>query len=258
VLLCWVLICACSSTPAEVGTVVKVVDGDSLHVRLANGVEKVRLLGVDTPELGHRDATAEYLAVEAAEFTRGLAQDQRVELEIDPQGDTRDRYGRALRYVWLPDGRMLNATIISEGYGHAYTRFPFSRLEEFRRLEGEAREGGRGLWDPDARLELTAAQAADHVGSTAEVCGTVASTKYAESSRGQPTYLNLERPYPEQLLTIVIWGNDRRTFGKPEVRYDGKRLCVIGKIELFRGRPEIVARDPSQVVVVENPRQDGP
>lgn len=239
----------CSWAVEEVGTVVKVIDGDSLEVELSDRIEKVRLLGIDTPEMGRKDRVAEYLAVEATAFTRKLAEGKRVKLETDPHGDTRDRYGRALRYVYLPDERMLNAVILAEGYGHAYTRFPFSRAEEFRRLEREAREAGRGLWNPEALPRLTADEAADHIGSMATVCGTVASTKFAKRSNGQPTYLNLGRPYPEQLLTIVIWGTDREGFEKPESRYFGKRICVTGKIRWFKGRPEIIARDPSQIVI---------
>jgi micrococcal nuclease len=244
-----VLACSCSSAAEEVGAVVKVVDGDSLEVELGSGMEKVRLIGVDTPEMGRKNQVVEFFAVEAAAFTRELAQGKRVRLEKDPEGNTRDRYGRALRYVYLPDGRMLNAVIVSEGYGHAYTRYPFSRLEEFRKLEREARDAGRGLWTADVMPTLTAAEAADHVGSTATVCGTVASTKFAQRSNAQPTYLNLDRPYPDQLLTVVIWGTDREAFGEPEARYSGKSICVTGKVELFKGRPQIIARDPSQIVV---------
>ena len=59
----------------------------------------------------------------------------------------RDRYGRLLRYVYLPDGTLLNALIVSEGYGFAYTKYPFRRMKEFRRLERTARAEGNGLWE---------------------------------------------------------------------------------------------------------------
>ena len=58
----------------------------------------------------------------------------------------KDRYGRTLAFIFLEDGTLLNAEIIRQGYGYAYTQFPFSRMEEFRRLEGEARDARRGLW----------------------------------------------------------------------------------------------------------------
>ncbi len=56
------------------------------------------------------------------------------------------QYGRILAYVYLNDGTFVNAEIIRQGYGHAYTRFPFTSLEAFRQLEREAWEAGRGLW----------------------------------------------------------------------------------------------------------------
>ena len=67
-------------------------------------------------------------------------------LEADPQDSDRDKYGRWLRYVYLPDGTLYNAQLISQGYGFAYVAFPFSKLDQFRNLETAAREQGRGLW----------------------------------------------------------------------------------------------------------------
>jgi hypothetical protein len=95
--------------------------------------------------------------------------------------------------------------------------------------------------------KLTAAEAKNHVGEKATVCGTVASTHCAEKSKGQPTFLNLDEPYPKQIFTIVIWGKDRPKFGEPEKKYRDKRVCVTGAITAHRGTPEIVASDPAQI-----------
>ncbi len=73
-----------------------------------------------------------------------MVQGKRVRLEYD--WERRDKYGRTLAYFYLEDGTFLNSEIIRQGYGFAYTRFPFKYLEEFRKLEQEAREAGRGLW----------------------------------------------------------------------------------------------------------------
>jgi micrococcal nuclease len=86
---------------------------------------------------------------EAAAFTRSLAEGKQVRLEFDHE--RRDTYGRTLAYVYLPDGSLLNETIIREGYGFAYTRFPYQRMERFRELERQAREQGRGLWAGEHR-----------------------------------------------------------------------------------------------------------
>jgi DNA/RNA endonuclease YhcR with UshA esterase domain len=98
-----------------------------------------------------------------------------------------------------------------------------------------------------AEKTLTATEAKDHIGGQATVCGKVVSTRYAESSRGSPTFLNFDQPYPNQVFTLLIWGSDRSKFGDPETSYRGKRICVTGKISDYKGVPEIVANAPSQV-----------
>lgn len=130
-------------TPPEAGyeLVVKVIDGDTL--KLAGG-ERVRLIGVDTPETKHPRKAMQCFGEEAYRFTRGMAEGKKVKLEYDWQ--PRDRYGRLLGYVYLPDGTFLNAEILKQGFAFAYTRYPFKYLEEFRQYEREARDEGRGLW----------------------------------------------------------------------------------------------------------------
>lgn len=98
-----------------------------------------------------------------------------------------------------------------------------------------------------AQRKLSATEAKDHVGETATVCGTVASTRYAATTRGQPTFLNVDKPYPNQIFTVVIWGSNRGKFGSPETEFRGKRICVTGEIREYRGKPEIVADYPKQI-----------
>jgi hypothetical protein len=100
-----------------------------------------------------------------------------------------------------------------------------------------------------AQSIYTADQAKNHVGERATVCGVVASAHLAASSKGQPTFLNLDKPYPSQIFTILIWGSDRAKFGNPERDYARKNICVSGAIEEYRGTPEIIARSPSQIEV---------
>ena len=119
----------------------RAVDGDTLL--LANG-ERVRLIGVDTPETKHPQKPVERFGKEASLFTNKMVEGKQVRLEYDWQ--RRDKYNRLLAYVYLSDGTFLNAEIIKQGYGFAYTKYPFKYLEEFRKYEREARENGRGLW----------------------------------------------------------------------------------------------------------------
>jgi len=94
---------------------------------------------------------------------------------------------------------------------------------------------------------LTAPQAKDHVEEMATVCDIVASATFAARTKGSPTFLNLGTPYPDQIFTAVIWGSDRPKFHQPEVQYRGKRLCVTGRIKMFRGHPEIIVKELSQI-----------
>jgi len=90
--------------------------------------------------------------------------------------------------------------------------------------------------------------AINHIGEEAIVCGNVASTHFSSRSKGQPTFINLNRPYPNQIFTVLIWGSDRSKFpGAPENYYSNKRICVSGKIQQYKGAPEIVARSVNQI-----------
>lgn len=93
---------------------------------------------------------------------------------------------------------------------------------------------------------LTPAQAAAHVGRTATVCGSIASTHYAERSDGQPTFINLDKPYPDPIFTIVIFGDYRAKFSPPPETWSG-HVCVTGKITSFHGKAEMKVFDPSQI-----------
>ena len=122
------------------------IDGDTIRVRHQGKTFTVRLIGVDSPETKHPTKAVQYLGREASAFTKAHLEGKTVRLEKDPIGDTVDRYGRWLRYVYL-DGQNFNARLIREGYAHAYRRFPFSKRKEFIGLEEQARQRGIGLWN---------------------------------------------------------------------------------------------------------------
>jgi len=125
----------------------RVVDGDTLL--LDNGV-RVRLLGVNTPEIPHDDKPAEPLGYEAADFTRRLVEGKDVTLEYDKERV--DDYGRTLAYVYI-DGRMLNETLIEEGFSQAVTRHPYrsDRKKLFEAAEVRARAKKIGFWSLPGR-----------------------------------------------------------------------------------------------------------
>ena len=90
-------------------------------------------------------------------------------------------------------------------------------------------------------------EASRHIGEQTTICGTVYSGYYAQNSRGKPTFINLDGRYPNQKFTVVIWGNNRHKFRSPEKQYNGKRICVTGIIDSYRGIPQIDVSNKGQI-----------
>jgi hypothetical protein len=90
-------------------------------------------------------------------------------------------------------------------------------------------------------------KAGAHIGETAKICGNVAKGTYALKDKGSPTFLNLDKAYPNEIFTVVIWGEDREKFGTPENDYLYKDICLNGAVEQGPRVPQIVARDRKQI-----------
>ena len=136
------------SPPIAAGTVVRVVDGDTIIVRGSGGrTADVRLIGIDTPETVDPRRPVGCYGPEASAFAKRLLTGRRVVLRYDRE--TTDRYGRSLAYVWLagPRTAFVNARLVELGYARAYP-FPPNTAHEalFASLEREAALAGRGLW----------------------------------------------------------------------------------------------------------------
>jgi hypothetical protein len=94
--------------------------------------------------------------------------------------------------------------------------------------------------------DIPSAQAKDHIGETATVCGKVADARYLETG-SHVTFLNFDTPFPNHTFTGFIPGDSRAKFGTPEKDYLGKEVCLTGKIQDYNGKPEIVLSDPQQI-----------
>ncbi len=109
------------------------------------------------------------------------------------------------------------------------------------------------VYQPEPRdtrpdLQISAFEASDHIGERAVVCGIVESANFIPSIDGEPTFLNLGRPYPDQPFTVVIWGEDRgRWTVPPEERYLTRHICVTGTIRDHEGTPQIRVREPYRI-----------
>ncbi|HLC76193.1 MAG TPA: lamin tail domain-containing protein [Candidatus Peribacterales bacterium] len=144
--------------PSRVGErigaeVVSVVDGDTIDVDIGGIRERVRMIGIDTPETVHPKKSIEKFGREASEFTKKILLGKNIFLEFDEE--ERDKYNRMLAYVLLMDGTNVNGELIRRGFAYAYLRFPFAYSALFRAYEDEARKAKIGLWaDEEATDEI--------------------------------------------------------------------------------------------------------
>jgi micrococcal nuclease len=143
----------------EYAVVINVIDGDTYEAKIGNSVEKIRLIGIDTPEKYenyklYADTqrtkkninTIKRLGNIASDYAEKLVKGKKVKLVKEIQGDERDKYGRLLRYVYLEDGTFVNLKLIKDGYANVYTKYDYSLREDFISAERYARENKLGLW----------------------------------------------------------------------------------------------------------------
>ncbi|MBI2356109.1 MAG: thermonuclease family protein [Candidatus Doudnabacteria bacterium] len=138
------------TSESQLYSVVKVVDGDTIDISLDNKIQRVRLIGLDTPEIVDSDSLVECFGPEASNKAKELMSGKKVKLEADSSQDNLDKYNRLLRYVFVGD---LNVSkeMIRLGYAEEYTyNKPYKYQGEFKQAEAEAIAAERGMWADEA------------------------------------------------------------------------------------------------------------
>lgn len=131
--------------PGETVTIMHITDGDTVVIMRGGRADRLRLIGIDTPETAQSPRGEEPFADEATEALRVLVRDTEVTLRLDV--GVRDTYGRLLGYIHSSDGTFVNAEMVRRGWARPVTVPPNVHFaEEFARLAAEAREAGRGIW----------------------------------------------------------------------------------------------------------------
>jgi micrococcal nuclease len=140
-------------------TVTKIVDGDTIDVMFANGsTERIRLLGVDTPETHVENQPEEFEGIDSTDYLREWGRKatnytqkhlhgEEVRLEYDDISDRRGNYGRLLAYVYLPNDTMYNEMLLKNGHARVYDEAEIEYMDRFQELEKEAIENNKGLWN---------------------------------------------------------------------------------------------------------------
>jgi len=136
-----------SISSSELYEVVKVVDGDTIHITIDGKKETVRLIGINTPETVDPRKPVECFGVEASNKAKELLEGKKVRVETDASQGERDKYGRLLAYVFREDGLFVNNYMVAEGYAYEYTyRLPYKYQAEFKAAQQVAEKSGKGLW----------------------------------------------------------------------------------------------------------------
>lgn len=230
-----------SSSTHKDGVVTAVFDGDTIRVKFNNGVEKkVRLIGVDAPEMDDSREEVAFRAHMAKRFTFYYLYKKAVKLTYDWQ--LKDTYGRLLAYVWI-DKRLFNDFIIREGFAFVFFNFPFREdfQKEFKESEEIARKEERGLWNEGDFLRIRAFNAKRHLGKLISVeyrCASLETKRkfvFIHSSRGEFAAL-----IPQDSLSLF----------PPYRSFLNRNVLVTGFLEEFKGQPQIVLYFPRQIKII--------
>jgi micrococcal nuclease len=218
------------------GTVVVVYDGDTIRIKFDSGEErKVRLIGIDTAEIGETPHKAPLEALLAKRFTFHHLFRQRVKLTYENEKE--DRFGRLLAYVWK-ENRLFNRFILEKGFARVFYRFSYALKDEFIRAHEKAVSQGRGFWKNEPYPLVRISRIRDNIGKLVRVRFTC--RRIRESGRVlfmQP--LSGDFAALVQTEYLPLFGDIRGM--------EGKTIEVFGFLEEYRGQPQIMLFFPSQI-----------
>lgn len=224
-----------------------VYDGDT--VRTAAG-ERVRLIGLDTPEMNWEEGEAEFYAREAFEYSKGRLLEQHVYLEYDRE--KKDKYDRTLAYFFLADGTFFNQKLLEKGYASLLLIPPnLKYTAELKEAAAEARDLGRGVWSYWDNLsselpEINWQEAADYLDKEVIVRGKVVKTYQSEKI----IFLDFTKEGKDNLYLIIFKHNLNKFDYNPLELLLEKELKVTGKVVEYKGRLEIIIDSPLQIFIL--------
>ena len=197
-----------------------IVDGDTFHT--TNG-QKIRLLGINTPEIAHNSEPGQPYGTEAKRRLAALISDKVVRLEFDRE--KRDQYGRTLAHVYLDDGQWINRQLVLEGLAHVYTFAPnFRHTSELLRAEQQARNDMRGLWKSNRFRVLDAADLSHkQIGQFRLIRGYV---------KGHQRWRFHLRGRHGNDLTVTVPRKARRWFTPSDLPQHGQKVLLRGRIRV--------------------------
>jgi len=223
----------------ESALVTTVYDGDTIKVRFKNKQErKVRLIGIDAPEIENVREEVKFRAQMAKRFAFFYLYQKKIKLSYD--WEMEDKYGRLLAYIWTEKQGLINKFILSEGFAVVYLNFPFKYKEEFIEAEREARKLEKGLWKKGPYPSIPVSEVRAYLGK-------LLSVKYTCSGVQTKRKFVFLYSSGEEFSTLVPREN---VSFFPELKsFRGKALTVTGFLEEYKGKPQIVAFFPRQIKI---------
>lgn len=228
-------------------TVSRVVDGDTIE--LSNG-ERVRYIGIDTPEVREKAGSGwvykpRPYAEEAKAFNRKLVEGKSVRLEFDVQ--KRDKYKRILAYVYAGE-KMVNIEMVREGFAMIYTYPPNVRYSQrFLDAQRDARENKRGLWVDLDENKISTSEAKNNIGRVRMIESEVIDTHLTEKL----LILKFKNNFKVAIYKDNIPSGSKDMIRSPNAYFKSKKVRVYGLIKEYKGHPEIMLHDMSQLEVLK-------
>lgn len=222
------------------GSVAKVIDGDTVHLKDGR---KIRLIGIDTPEIGRRGEASQPYGLQAHDaLAQLLKNNKKIGLSYDR--DKRDRYKRTLAYISLNDGQSVEQILLSRGLARSIIVPPNdSRVNCYRRLETIARKAGMGIWKLPENQWINASQLSTRSKGMRYIKGVISA--YSESKKS--IYLKLSSK-----LSIRIAKKDQQYFSKVYLnKLIGKSIRVRGWVSTYKGRQSIAVRTAYDLNILE-------
>lgn len=197
--------------------VVRVIDGDTIEIRSDDGIRKVRMIGIDTPEKNHPSKPVECFAKEASDHLSQLISGKSVSVEADTSQDTRDKYNRYLYYIFLND-QNINLQMISDGYAYEYTyNTPYKYQNDFKKAQIAASEADKGLWSPSS---CNGERVAPSSSATSNAANTASRAAGGQSTDCDPNYtpcvpnVSYDLDCGDISFSVRVVGNDHHRFDR--------------------------------------------
>jgi len=225
--------------PPEQGVVVAVYDGDTIRVEFDNQTSrKVRLIGIDAPEISDEEEKTQFQAFMSKRFTFQHLFRKRIRLSFDKEFE--DKYGRLLAYIWIEKEGLFNKFILQEGFAFAFFQFPFrgDYRQAFDEAEKQAKRLKKGYWGDGFYPRVTTSDLNRHLGQIITV------VFYCSRIRKDKNFIFLHSPKDD--FAGLIPEEHLSSFPDPNI-FEGKTLSVTGFLEEYKGQPQILIFLPSQI-----------